>query len=174
MKILIETKRLLIREIHPKDIDCLLEIYQDFQNLRFIPNSNFNWTREKLKEKYYKINQDYKNGFGIFAAQIKDNGKIIGEAGLFNSFQNLNHLELGYILDKKFWRKGYGSEICISLIDYGFYTLNLDKISARVFKQNVASIRLSEKCGMKLIQQEQADKVRDFCEYEINNKVKLR
>ncbi len=174
MKTFIQTNRLLIREIYLNDIDCLLEIYQDFENLRFIPNSNINWTREKLKEKYHKINQDYKNGFGIFAVQIKDNGKIIGEAGLFNSFQDLNHLELGYILDKKFWRKGYGSEICNSLIDYGFNTLNLEKITARMFRQNLASIRLSEKCGMKLIHQEQVDKVKDFCEYEINNTVKLR
>ncbi len=174
MGIFIETKRLLIREILPGDIECLLEIYQDFQNMKFIPNSNFIWTREKLIEKYHKINRDYKNGFGIFAAQFKDNGKIIGEAGLFNSFQDLKHLELGYILDKRFWRKGYGSEICTSLIDYGFKTLNVDKITARMFKQNLASIRLSEKCGMKLIQQDHAQIVKDYCEYEINNTNLLR
>ncbi|MFW6222122.1 MAG: GNAT family N-acetyltransferase [Bacteroidota bacterium] len=171
MKAIIETKRLLIREISSDDIDCLLDIYQDSQNMRFIPNSNFNWTREKLKDKYDKINQDYKNGFGIFAAQIRDNVTIIGEVGLFNSYQDFNHLELGYILDNNFWRKGYGTEICTSLIDYGFNTLNLDKITARMFKQNVASIRLSEKCGMKLIQQEWADNGIDICEYEIHCKV---
>jgi [ribosomal protein S5]-alanine N-acetyltransferase len=174
MSILIETKRLLIREIHPGDIDYLLEIYQDIQNLRFIPNSNFFWTREKLKEKYHKINQDYKYGFGIFVVQIKGHGKIIGEAGLFNSFKDSNHFELGYILDRKFWRKGYGSEICNSLISYGFSTLNLDKITARMFKHNIASIRLSEKCGMKLIQQDHAQKVMDYFEYEINNQKLLK
>jgi ribosomal-protein-alanine N-acetyltransferase len=174
MSIFIESKRLLIREILPGDIDCLLEIYRDDQNMKFIPNSNFNWTRERLKDKYQKINQDYKNGFGIFAVQIKDNGKIIGEAGLFNSFQDSTHLELGYILNKRFWRKGYGSEIAISLIDYGFITLNLDKITARMFKQNLASIRLSEKCGMKLIQQDHAQKVKEYFEYEIYNSNKLK
>ena len=174
MTIFIETDRLLIREIHPNDIDGLLDIYRDFRNLRFIPNSNLNWTSEKLNEKYSKIIQDYKNGFGIFAVQLKDNGQIIGEAGLFNSFNELNHLELGYILDNKFWRKGYGSEICSSLIDYGFNTLNLDKITARMFKGNIASIRLSEKCGMKLIPQEQVGGLNDSCKFEILNNVNLK
>ncbi len=174
MKTIIETQRLLIGEVDFNDVDCLLEIYQDPQNLRFIPNANFTWTREKLKGKYEKINQDYKNGFGIYAAQLKDNGTIIGEAGLFNSFQVLNHLESGYILDKKFWRKGYGFEICNALIDYGFNTLNLDKITARMYQQNVASIELSEKCGMKLVHQEQTVEGMDFCQYEIKNKNKQR
>lgn len=167
MKTIIETKRLLIREINSDDIDCFLDIYTDSENLRFIPISDLNWSRKKLKEKYDKTNQDYKNGFGIYAAQIKNNSKIIGEVGLFNSFQDLNHLELGYILDKNFWRKGYGTEICNSLIHYDFNTLNLSKITARMFKQNVASIGLSEKCGMKLIQQKITDDGKYFCEYEI-------
>jgi [ribosomal protein S5]-alanine N-acetyltransferase len=81
---------------------------------------------------------------------------------------------LGYILDKRFWRNGYGSEICTSLIDYGFITLNLDKITARMFKQNAASIKLAEKCGMKLIQQEHAQKVKEYFEYEIYNSNKLK
>lgn len=167
MKTIIETKRLLIREIDSQAIDCLLKMYQNTENLRFIPNSNFDWTLEKLKTKYDKLNKDYNNGFGVYVVQIKNNGEIIGEAGLFNSFQDLNHLELGYILDKKFWRKGYGFEICEALIEYGFNMLNLEKITARMFKQNVASIRLSEKCGMELVEQKQTDDGKDSCEYRL-------
>jgi len=170
MNIIIETKRLWIREIKRNDLDNLLDIYNDSMNMIFIPNSDFKWTIEKLEEKYDKINQDYKNGTGIYAAQIKNTDFIIGEAGLFNSFQDLKHLELGYILDNRFWRKGYGSEICSSLIDYGFEKLKLDKLTARMFKQNIASIKLSEKCGMSLVNEGQTDNGDDFCEFVIKNK----
>ncbi|WP_321288298.1 GNAT family N-acetyltransferase [uncultured Sunxiuqinia sp.] len=169
MDIIIETKRLLIRKINSNDLEYLLEIYNNPQNMIFIPNSDFRWTKEKLKEKYDKINQDYKNGFGIYAVQIKNSDLIIGEAGLFNSFHDLKHLELGYILNNRFWRKGYGSEICNSLIDYGFRKLKLDKLTARMFKQNIASIKLSESCGMNLIKEGQTDNGDDFCEFVIKN-----
>lgn len=169
MKPIIQSKRLLIREIEPNDIDYLLEIYQDAENLKFIPNSNLNWTRERLKEKYDKRNQDYKNGFGIYAVVLVDNEEVIGEAGLFNSFQDEKHLELGYILDKKYWKKGYGTELCKALIDYGFNSLNLDKITARMFKQNDASIRLSEKCGMKRVEQTESAKEEEYFEYVIES-----
>lgn len=167
MKIIIETERLFIREITTSDIDGLLMIYQDSQNVRFIPNLTFKFNKEGLKEKYDKINQDYKKGFGIYAVEIKDEKTVIGEAGLFNSFQDLKHMELGYILDNKFWRKGYGAEICKSLIAYGFEILKLDKLTARMFKLNTASIRLSEKCGMKRIKHGKTDNGEIFYEYTI-------
>jgi ribosomal-protein-alanine N-acetyltransferase len=152
MKTIIKTKRLIIREIESNDIERLVKIYRGTENLKFIPNSNLNWTREKLKGKYDKINQNYKNGFGIYSVELVNNREVIGEVGLFNSFEDYKHLELGYILDEKYWKQGYGTEICNTLIDYGFNTLKLDKITARMFKENVASIRLSEKCGMKRLE----------------------
>ncbi|KAB1066496.1 GNAT family N-acetyltransferase [Tamlana haliotis] len=102
MQNIIETNRLWIRKITSEDISCLLQIYNNPQNMVCIPNSNCKWTESKLKEKYHKINQDYSNGFGVFLVQLKDNDTVIGEAGLFNSFQNLKQLELGYIVDHKF------------------------------------------------------------------------
>ncbi len=169
MGIIIETKRLFIKEITFDNLDALLEIYQDAENLKFIPNSDCEWTKEKLKKKYDTINQGYKNGFGVFSVWTKSNDILIGEAGFFDSFHNLKHLELGYILDNKFWGKGYGTEICASLIEYGFNTLKVEKLTARMFKKNIASIRLSEKIGMTLVKQTRTD-VGDIClEYELKN-----
>ncbi|MBU2949650.1 GNAT family N-acetyltransferase [Tamlana agarivorans] len=169
MHSIIETKRLWIREIEPEDIDCLLQIYNHPENMVFIPNSNFKWTETSLKEKYHKINQDYINGFGVFLVQLKDSDTVIGEAGLFNSFENTKHLELGYIVDHKFWRNGYGSEICKALINYGFQQLKLDKLTARMFKENLASIKLSEYCGMKLVESKSPKNDVEFYEYEISD-----
>jgi len=164
----IETERLLIREMIASDLEHLLKIYCNPLNMEFIPNSNYDWSLEKLQEKYDNANRNYLYGFGTFTVEHKLSNAIIGEACFFNSFQDLRHLELGYILDNKFWGFGYGTEVCNSLINYGFEKLELEKITARMFATNIASARLSEKCGMKLIDKGTTDTGAHFLEYELN------
>ncbi len=138
------TKNLLIREIIPSDINVLLSVYSKEENMKYISNGKYDWTLEELKGKYEKVNTDgYPQGYGIFA--VVADGEIIGEAGLFNSFGNKKILELGYILDNKYWNRGYGTEICSGLLDYGFNLLGVDKIIARMYPENIGSIRICEK-----------------------------
>ena len=106
---IIKTEKFQVRRIFDEDIDSLLAVYQDSKNMKFIPNSVSNWNKKKLSKKYERINCDYENGFGIFVVELLE-GKIIGEAGLFNSFNELNHLELEYIIDQGYWGKGYGKD----------------------------------------------------------------
>jgi RimJ/RimL family protein N-acetyltransferase len=138
------TKNLLIREIIPSDINVLLSVYSKEENMKYISNGKYDWTIEELKGKYEKVNTDgYPQGYGIFA--VVADGKIIGEAGLFNSFGNKKILELGYIIDEKYWNKGYGTEICNGLLNYSFNVLGVDKIIARMYPENIGSIRICEK-----------------------------
>lgn len=112
--------------------------------MKYISNGKYDWTLEELKGKYEKVNTDgYSQGYGIFA--VVADGKIIGEAGLFNSFENKKILELGYIIDEKYWNKGYGTEICSGLLNYGFNVLGVEKVVARMYPENTGSIRICEK-----------------------------
>ena len=112
--------------------------------MKYISSGKYDWTVEDLKGKYEKVNTDgYPQGYGIFS--VVADGKIIGEAGLFNSFENKKILELGYILDNKYWNRGYGTEICEGLLNYGFNVLGLEKIIARMYPENIGSIRICEK-----------------------------
>jgi RimJ/RimL family protein N-acetyltransferase len=166
--IFFETERLSFQSISEKEIPALLEVYCDTEAMRFIPNSNILWTKENLLEKYEKANVNYGLGFGIFAVISKENQQIIGEAGFFNSFKELKQLELGYILKSDCWRKGFGTEICKGLIHYGFSKLHLQKMVARMYLENQASVQLSRKCGMKKVE-EGRDRNGDlFIQYEIN------
>ena len=138
------TKNLLIREIMPSDINVLLSVYYKEENMKYISNGKYDWTLEELKGKYEKVNTDgYPQGYGIFA--VVADGEIIGEAGLFNSFENKKILELGYILDNKYWNRGYGTEICGGLLNYGFNVLGAEKVIARMYPENTGSIRICEK-----------------------------
>ncbi|WP_321518497.1 GNAT family N-acetyltransferase [uncultured Bacteroides sp.] len=155
------TKNLLIREIIPSDINVLLSVYSKEENMKYISNGKYDWTIEELKGKYEKVNTDgYPQGYGIFA--VVADRKIIGESGLFNSFGNKKSLELGYILDNKYWNRGYGTEICSGLLDYGFNALGVDKIIARMYPENIGSISICEKLKFRKVDVVGAV----YCQYE--------
>ncbi|MRT94359.1 GNAT family N-acetyltransferase [Ancylomarina sp. 16SWW S1-10-2] len=144
-----ETKNLLVRHLEQEDLGDLLWIYNNELNMRFVSKGKHDWTMEELCRKVEAVNKDCKFGIGIFIVELKSTGKVIGEAGLFNSFQEFKKLELGYILDFVSWGKGYGKEICSGLLKYGFEELKTETLIARMYAKNIASVKLSEKCGMK-------------------------
>jgi [ribosomal protein S5]-alanine N-acetyltransferase len=169
MNIRFETERLLIRDIENEDMASLLKVYNKKENMRYVSNGSYRWTFEQLAEKYERLNNNYVSGFGVFVVEEKNSGEIIGEAGLFDSFGIQSKLELGYIIDSKHWANGYGYEICMGLINYCFNDLRINSVIARMFSKNIASVKLSEKCGMKRINEGLTDKNEECFEYEILN-----
>lgn len=168
---IIKTERLIFRHISTKDIDTLLNIYRKPENMRFISNGKSDWTIKELSEKYLRVNKDYDLGIGIFVLEHNETGDIIGEAGLFNSFNDLNKLELGYIIDTKHTNKGFGTETCKALIDYAFKHLKTKSLIARMYANNYPSIKLSEKCGMTKYEQGIADNGANYLSYKISNAI---
>ncbi len=52
-----------------------------------------------------------------------------------------------FIGAKKYWNKGYGRDILLTLLVYGFNTLNLNRVQLRVMEYNVRAIHLYETIG---------------------------
>ena len=165
--IILETDRLILRHIISQDIDSLLKIYNKAENMRFISNGKSNWTVEELNKKYELINRNYKLGFGIYAIEQKETNSIIGEIGLFDSFNDNSNLEIGYIIDSLFWNKGFGKEACVGLLDYAFNKLKVETLTARMYAENINSIELSKKCGMSKIKEGLTDNGAKFLVFEI-------
>lgn len=164
-----ETDRTVVEDFQEPDFLELLRIYNKKENMQFISNGKYEWSEEEIKKKFKSQMKNYSEGFGIFAIKLKFNNKLIGEAGLFNSFNDPEVLELGYIIDSKYWNMGYGTEICGGLIEYGFGKLGLKKLTARMHAENEASERLSQKCKMVKVKSGIENDIH-FFEYEIENK----
>lgn len=58
--------------------------------------------------------------------------------------------EIGYWIGEPFWNKGISTAALKLATDYGFTTLNLERLHAGVFYFNQESIKVLEKCGYKL------------------------
>jgi RimJ/RimL family protein N-acetyltransferase len=72
----------------------------------------------------------------------------IGNIGLHAIDWHVRSAELGiFIGDKSYWDKGYGSEAVRLILQHGFETLNLQRISLRVLASNPRAIHTYEKAG---------------------------
>jgi ribosomal-protein-alanine N-acetyltransferase len=84
--------------------------------------------------------------------------ELIGSTGLHHLSFRSRTAELGLLIgEHAFWGQGYGTEATRMMLDYGFGTLNLNKVWLQVYAHNRSGIRVYEKAGFKQegIQREQ-------------------
>ena len=88
-----------------------------------------------------------KNGFGMYV--LETGGVRIGYCGLRNFEWDSKFLgtELGYIIDKRHWGKGYAKEAAESVLKFARDILGLNKILALVGDENFASIKIVASLG---------------------------
>lgn len=82
-----------------------------------------------------------------FGFVIYDDGRIAGRIGLHNIDQQTKTGAIGYWLGKAFEKKGLVTKACITLIDFGFTQLALDRIEIRCATENHNSKAVPERLG---------------------------
>lgn len=80
---------------------------------------------------------------------LKESGQLIGGCGLKYLMHDPEVLNLGYIINPKYWTQGFATEAAVALIKYAHNNLTFKSIKATCDEQNIQSIRVLEKCGMK-------------------------
>lgn len=156
MKIIVETERLLLREIEYIDEDDLFEMDSNPEVHRYIENNpvksidQIRLAIEMLKMQYKK------NGIARWAIVEKSTHETIGWAGLkfYDTPLNkhINFFELGYRFKQKHWGKGFATESSAAILDYGFKNLSIDSIFAITDPKNTKSIHVLQKLGFDLIE----------------------
>ncbi len=141
------TARLTLRPLEAADAVTLHRIYQTEGVLRYFPNPNPS-PIEKL-DRFVAGQQEHweKFGYGNWGILPVGQKEIIGWAGL-QFLPELNETEIGFLLDRPFWGKGYATESALASLKYGFENFDLDHIIALAHSQNAASLRVIQKCGM--------------------------
>ena len=144
-----ETERLRFRHLIPSDFDDLLRLYEDPEVRRFYPDGvqNPEQTREELE--WFLNGHPNDSRLGLWAAIHKDTGEFMGRAGLLPwTIDGVMEIEIAYLIDKQFWRQGYGSETAIGLVRYAFETLGLRRVIALTDHDHTGSIRTAMKAGL--------------------------
>lgn len=145
----IETERILLRKMSLKDAKDMFEYAQDSQASKYTGWYTHNSIQDTKLFLQYTINNYKNNQLSNWGIVQKAEQKFIGTAGFVD--WNIEHAkaEIGYTLSRKYWGKGYMTEVVNAIIYFGFRTMMLNRIEARCVIENIASARVMEKVGMK-------------------------
>lgn len=146
----LEGRNICFKPLNINDVQEIHNYASDEEVSRFIGwqlMKNLNDTREHIEQMLKRESA----GTHLYASVVlKSTGSIIGTGMIFNFDQEAKHAEIGYVLHKNFWGRGYGTEAVNLMSNFIFESLNLHKIHARVVDANIASIRVLERNGFKL------------------------
>jgi len=88
-------------------------------------------------------------GYGMWALESRQTGELIGRAGFLNP-AGWPGFELGWVLGRDHWGKGYASEAARTALAYAFDVLKRDRVISLIREANAPSIRVAEAIGEKL------------------------
>jgi RimJ/RimL family protein N-acetyltransferase len=153
MQILLETERLILRRFTEADVDHLFELDNDPEVMRFI-NGGTPTPREVIQKDILPGFLQYDErfpGYGFWAAIEKTSGEFVGWFSFRAVEGTPDEASLGYRLRKAVWGQGYATEGARALIRKGFTELGVRRVIATTYEENLASRRVMEKVGMRLV-----------------------
>jgi len=143
----IETKRLLLRELNPALMKEIFTAYSDEEIMHHMGIPTLE-ALETERNNFYQGMTTYRTSFKTFLMVDREGGKIIGRCGFHNWYAIHNRAELGYIMSDDTARgKGFMKEAARAVIKHGFEQMGLYRVEAFVGPNNVPSLKLIKGCG---------------------------
>lgn len=149
MKIL-ETPRLILRQMTIDDAAFMLDLLNDPSWLRFIGDRGVrtlddarNYILQGAMASYARF------GYGFYLVELKDTAMAIGMCGLAKR-DYLEHADIGFAFLPAYCGQGYAFEAAAATLNYAKQQLHLPRILATTRLDNLASSKLLEKLGMRL------------------------
>ncbi len=153
---LIETNRLILRELVDTDVQGIYELDSDPEVHEYLGNHPISSLKEAADVISFIKKQYIENGIGRLAIIEKETGTFVGWGGfkLITTVVNRHqhYPDLGYRFIKQHWGKGYATESSLAAIEYGFEQLKLPAIYATAHVENIRSIKVLEKAGLKCVE----------------------
>ncbi len=146
----LRTSRLLLREFRADDHAAVHAFAGDAEVTRYTdwgPNSTQD-TTAFLTEVVQDANALPRHRFGLAVVE-QEQGTLIGSIELQVTSTSHGRAELGYVLHRQWWGRGYAGEAAAALLRFGFDDLGLHKVSATCDPRNKASARVLTKIGMR-------------------------
>lgn len=143
------TSRLLLREFAVDDLDDLHEVLGDPLVMRFSLSGPY--SKEKTAAFIQGCFEAYtKRKTGLLAVVLRENEKVIGYCGFFFlQIDGTEEVEIGYRLNTAYWNRGLATEAALALKTHAFHELGFTRLIACIEAENLGSIRVAQKIGMR-------------------------
>ena len=156
----LETKRLILREPVPEDVEALAPMYADPEVMRYVSDGR-TLTRADTELSVRRMIERWDDdGFGLFTTLRQDDGVVIGRVGIliWNSetwepttraqASGPTEVEVGYTLGRDFWGQGYATEAAGAVRDRALNGLGANRVIALIIHGNTASENVARKLGL--------------------------
>jgi ribosomal-protein-alanine N-acetyltransferase len=144
----LHTDRLLLRKINFEDIYFIFNHFKDEEIYKYMvdnePISTIDEAREIIKWSHSSESNPNNNRWLIL---LKDSNTPIGTIGFHRWDRNNNIAEIGYDLNKMYWKQGLMSEAMGSVLEFGFNKMKLNRVQAFVHIENISSYNILRKNG---------------------------
>jgi ribosomal-protein-alanine N-acetyltransferase len=144
---ILETERLFLKKVTAEGYTYMFENFSEAEiKKQFGLASDEEFIKEKKKSQGGYTTHD--RTVLSFLLILKNTNETIGRSGYHNWYKDHHKAEIGYFLNKEeLKRKGFMTEALKAIIDYGFNTMNLNRIEACISPKNIASQSLIKKYG---------------------------
>jgi RimJ/RimL family protein N-acetyltransferase len=143
----LNSDRLILREFKDSDLEAVHAYGSDIEVVRYMewgPN-----TRAESEDFLARAkSESLKDPRALYELAVIEaaTDELIGGIGLHTKGMQAM---LGYCFARPAWGKGFATEAAQLLVDYGFNTLGLHRIWAKCDTENISSLRVLEKIGMR-------------------------
>ncbi|UOR13266.1 GNAT family N-acetyltransferase [Halobacillus amylolyticus] len=142
------TNQLILRKIDKNDIEDIFHYGSNpcvSQKVGWDTHQSIEDTKEFVE---FILDGYREHKKALWGMELKSTGKLVGTIDFVTLNLKHGNAEIGYVLSKDHWGHGLTTEATKKIIDFGFRDLQLERIQARCFIENIASQRVMEKVGM--------------------------
>lgn len=136
-----------LRKINMDDYNDIFEIYSDYENIKYEGMKTLT-ALDQAKDYINSISNGFNDRIFIrWCIEEQNSKKVIGLIALHHIDYENSKVQIGYILNRKYWKMGimYG---CIKeIINYLINEERIHRIDAMIYPQNISSINLVKKIG---------------------------
>ena len=147
MKLILQTPRLLLREMDCGDLDFMAEMLGDPEVMRFFLQTD---NRAEAAASIQRQIERYAAwGYGPWLVLDKESGRPLGRVGLLRQeVDGVEEVEVGYMIHRPYWRQGFAFEAAAACRDYAFSKLGRDRVISLIRPENLPSQAVARKLGM--------------------------
>lgn len=132
-----------------EDVEQVFAMYEKPQVMRWIPGGV--WERGQTERFVARmIEMHEQRNLCIYPVLLKESDTIVGHCGL-NHLERGPEIEIAYLFDERYWGKGFAPEIAGAVLQRAFQAMGLERVVAVAFPENVRSIAVMQRIGMKPI-----------------------
>ena len=147
MKTILETPRLLLREMTPDDLDFITAMLADPEVMRFYPKCYSRAEAEVWLDR--QLRRYARHGHGLWLVEEKATAKPVGQVGLLiQHVGGVDEKEVAYLIHRPYWGQGFATEAALACRNYAFKHFNRPRVFALVRPENEPSQHVARKLGM--------------------------